>query len=161
MEGQFYCLQSFNFVNSMNNFSLDIQLRWSDLDPNFHLRHSVYYDWGALCRVEFLNRFNLNAAAMQKHQIGPILFREECVFKREVVYGDKITIDLNLLKTKRNYSRWSIQHVITKNEDIISAIITIDGAWINTKERKLVVPPAIVESCFSEMPRDEQFQWSD
>lgn len=161
MARQFYCPQSFNFVNTMNDFRLDIQLRWSDLDPNFHLRHSVYYDWGALCRVEFLNRFNLNAAVMQQYNVGPILFREECVFKREVVYGDKITIDLKLIKSKRNYSRWSIQHVIRKNEDVVSAIVNVEGAWINTKERKLAVPPAIVESCFIEMPHDENFQWSD
>ncbi len=143
----------------MNNFLLDIQLRWSDLDPNFHLRHSVYYDWAALCRVDFLNQFNLNAATMKQHQIGPILFREECVFKREVVYGDKVNIDLKLLKSRIDYSRWIIQHIIRKNEDVISAIVNIDGAWMNTKERKLAVPPAIVGSCFSEMPRDEQFQW--
>ncbi len=145
----------------MNDFRIDIQLRWSDLDPNFHLRHSVYYDWGALCRVDFLNRFNLDAGIMQQFHIGPILFREECVFKREVVYGDKITIDLKLLKSKRNYSRWSIHHTIRKNEDVISAILTVDGAWINTKERKLATPPAIVETTFNEMPRDENFQWLD
>lgn len=38
----------------MEKFIQEIQLRWSDLDPNFHLRHSVYYDWGAFCRIEFL-----------------------------------------------------------------------------------------------------------
>ena len=38
----------------MEEFSLDIQLRWSDLDPNDHIRHSVYYDWGAMCRMEYL-----------------------------------------------------------------------------------------------------------
>jgi len=145
----------------MNDFRIDIQLRWSDLDPNFHLRHSVYYDWGALCRVDFLNRFELNAGIMQQFHIGPILFREECVFKREVVYGDKITIDLKLLKSKRNYSRWSIHHTIRKNEEVVSAILTVDGAWINTTERKLATPPAIVETTFNEMPRDENFQWLD
>jgi len=145
----------------MNDFRIDIQLRWSDLDPNFHLRHSVYYDWGALCRVDFLNRFSLDSVIMQQHQVGPILFREECVFKREVMYGDKITIDLKLIKSKRNYARWSIQHTIRKNEDVISAIVTVDGAWINTKERKLAVPPGIVETTFNEMPRHENFQWID
>ena len=145
----------------MNDFRLDVQLRWSDLDPNFHLRHSVYYDWGALCRIDYLNRFNLDTAIMQQYQVGPILFREECVFKREVVYGDKITIDLQLIKSKRNYSRWSIQHTIRKNEDVVSAILTVDGAWINTKERKLATPPAIVETTFNGMPRAENFQWID
>jgi acyl-CoA thioester hydrolase len=145
----------------MDKFIIDIQLRWSDLDPNFHLRHSVYYDWGALSRIEFLNKYDLTVEAMQRLHIGPILFREECVFKREIRQGDKITIDLILLKSKRDYSRWSIQHVIKKNEDRVSAIITIDAAWINTVERKLAVPPPEVERVFTEMPLAENFQWTD
>jgi len=144
----------------MNSFILDIQLRWSDLDPNFHLRHSVYYDWGALCRIEFLNKFDLNANTMQRLHAGPILFREECVFKKEIRQGDKITIDLTLLKMKKDYSRWSVQHIIRKNDNVISAIITVDGAWINTIERKLAVPPPEVEKAFTEMPHAENFEWT-
>lgn len=145
----------------MEKFIKEIQLRWSDLDPNFHLRHSVYYDWGAFSRIEFLNEFGLTARVMQHLHFGPILFREECVFKKEIRQGDKITVDLSLTKAKRNYSRWSIQHVIVKNGDIISAILTVDGAWINTIERKLAVPPPEVEKVFSQMPVDGNFQWLD
>jgi len=143
----------------MKQFVKDIQLRWSDLDPNFHLRHSVYYDWGALCRFEFLREFELTARVMQELHFVPVLFREECMFKKEVRDGDKITIDLNLLKAKKDYSRWSIRHHIMKNGDSVSAIVTVDGAWINTIQRKLTLPPPIAEKVFSEMPLDENFQW--
>ena len=145
----------------MEKFIKEIQLRWSDLDPNFHLRHSVYYDWGAFCRIEFLKEFGLTANLMQQLHFGPILFREECVFKKEIRDGDKITIDLTLLKARRDYSRWSIRHTIVKNTDIISAILTVDGAWINTTERKLAMPPPEAEKVFSQMPVDENFQWLD
>jgi acyl-CoA thioester hydrolase len=145
----------------MEKFIREIQLRWSDLDPNYHLRHSIYYDWGAFCRIEFLNQHGLNGNTMQRLNFGPILFREECLFRKEIREGDKITIDLHLLKARRNYSRWSIHHVITKNEDIVSAIITVDGAWINTVERKLATPPAEVANVFNQMPIDENFQWLD
>ena len=145
----------------MERFIKEIQLRWSDLDPNFHLRHSVYYDWGAFCRIEFLKEFGLTANVMQQLHFGPILFREECVFKREIRDGDKITIDLTLLKARKDYSRWSIRHTIVKNTNIISAILTVDGAWINTKERKLAMPPPEAEKVFSQMPVDENFQWLD
>jgi acyl-CoA thioester hydrolase len=143
----------------MKKFIKEIQLRWSDLDPNFHLRHSVYYDWGAFCRIEFLREFGLTAHVMQQLHFGPILFREECVFKKEIRDGDKIAVDLSLLKAKRDYSRWSIRHHIVKNAGILSAIITVDGAWINTVERKLTLPPPVAEKVFSEMPVDENFQW--
>jgi acyl-CoA thioester hydrolase len=145
----------------MEKFIKEIQLRWSDLDPNFHLRHSVYYDWGAFSRIEFLNEFGLTTKVMQQLHFGPIIFREECVFKKEIRQGDKITIDLKLLKSRRDHSRWTIQHVITKNEDIISAILTLDGAWINTVERKLAIPPPEAVKVFSQMPVDENFQWLD
>lgn len=143
----------------MKEFVMDIQLRWSDLDPNFHLRHSVYYDWGALCRIEFLNKFGLNTATLQKLHIGPILFREECVFRKEIRQGDTITIDLTLLKSRKDFSRWSIQHSIKKNGDILSAVVTVEGAWIDTLERKLAIPPVEIEKAFIQMPRGENFQW--
>jgi acyl-CoA thioesterase FadM len=31
----------------MTSFSKELSFRWSDLDPNFHVRHSAYYDFGA------------------------------------------------------------------------------------------------------------------
>ena len=65
-------------------FELPLQIRWSDLDPNFHLRHSVYYDWAAMCRMEFLTRNGLTPALMQQMQFGPIIFREEAVFRKEI-----------------------------------------------------------------------------
>src|SRR5688500_6174959 len=145
----------------MEKFIINVQLRWSDLDPNFHLRHSVYYDWGALCRIEFLDKFGLNAGTMQQLHFGPILFREECVFRKEIRSGDKITIELKLVKAKKDYSRWSIQHTIRKNGDIVCAILTVDGAWINTNERKLAIPPPEVSSVFSQMPVEENFEWTD
>src|SRR4051812_23713564 len=122
-----YCPQSFNFLSFVfvNDFQIDIQLRWSDLDPNFHLRHSVYYDWAALSRISFLDKLHLDANAMLSLHIGPILFREECIFKKEIRSGDKITIDLKLLRSRRDYSRWSVEHTVRKNGDVISAIITV------------------------------------
>src|SRR4051812_46114758 len=99
----------------MTEFSRLIQIRWSDLDPNFHLRHSVYYDWGAFCRIEFLNEYGLNADVLQRLQFGPILFREECVFRKEIRSGDEIRMDLHLVRARKDYSRWTIRHNITKN----------------------------------------------
>ncbi|HUQ97594.1 MAG TPA: acyl-CoA thioesterase [Chitinophagaceae bacterium] len=143
----------------MEPYNMPVQMRWSDLDPNFHLRHSVYYDWGALCRVSFLNAQGLTADVMHRLQVGPILFREECVFRKEIRSGDVVAIDLKLTKAKADFSRWSIQHQVLKGDGIVSAIITVDGAWINTALRKLATPPGEVHTVFAEMPRSEMFSW--
>ena len=143
----------------MEPFSMELQIRWSDLDPNFHLRHSVYYDWGALCRVSFLNKYGLTAAVMIRLQLGPILFREECVFRKEVRSIDTVSIDLKLLRARADYSRWSIQHEIRKADGIVCAVLTVDGAWMHTVQRKLATPPQEVHAVFEEMPKSDAFEW--
>lgn len=143
----------------MENFQREVQVRWSDLDPNFHLRHSVYYDWGAFCRVAFLNELGLTADVMQELAFGPILFREECIFRREIRSEDKVYMDLRLIRSKKDYSRWSIQHHIYKNENILSAILTVEGAWMNIVHRKLMSPPEKVHEVFAKMPKAEGFEW--
>ena len=145
----------------MKEFVKEVQVRWSDLDPNVHLRHSVYYDWGAFCRIAFFEEHKLSTETMGRLKIGPILFREECVFRKEIRLGDKVAIDLQVVKAKRDYSRWTIQHAITKNADAIAAILTVDGAWLDVVRRKLGTPPAEVSDTFSEMPKAEGFHWVD
>ena len=136
-----------------------IEIRWADLDPNFHLRHSVYYDYGAYCRISFLGENGLSTGRMEKLHFGPILFREEAVFRKEVRLGDQLTIDLQVQKSRKDFSRWTIRHQLIKNENILSAVITVDGAWINTVERKLATPPVEITDIFDKMPKATDFEW--
>jgi acyl-CoA thioester hydrolase len=145
----------------MDIFSMPLQIRWSDLDPNFHLRHSVYYDWAAMCRMDYLTQHGLTPAVMQKLKFGPIIFREEAVFRKEIKYGDSISINLKLVKGRRDYSRWTISHEIKKADDTICAVVSIDGAWLNVVERKLFIPPTEVIEVFQQMPVGEDYQWID
>lgn len=143
----------------MNDFNRIVQVRWSDLDPNFHVRHSVYYDWGAYCRIEFLNEMGLTYELMQEYQFGPILFREECIFRKEIKSNDEIHIDLSIQKARKDYSRWSIRHLIQRKDGTPCAILNVDGAWMDIVKRKLSTPPEKVIEVFEKMPRGEEFEW--
>lgn len=146
-------------TSTMDSFIKAIEVRWSDLDPNFHLRHSVYYDYGAYVRVCFLEENGLTTSLMAKNHMGPILFREEARFRREIRLGDSLTIDLQLVKAREDNSRWTIQHNIYLNSDIVAAIITVDGAWMNTLHRKLTTPNELGSEVFQKMPRAKNFEW--
>ncbi len=141
----------------MENFTKTVEIRWSDLDPNFHVLHSKYYDFGAYCRMAFLVENGLTAAVMFANQIGPILFREECIFKKEILFGDVITIDVQVQQLHADFSKWTMRHHLFKNKETLAAVITADGAWIDTAKRKLTTPPQIVKDMFEKMPKTATF----
>jgi acyl-CoA thioester hydrolase len=143
------------------NFLLPLQIRWSDLDPNFHLRHSVYYDWGAFCRVEFLSKIGLTAKRMQQLQIGPIIFREECIFRREIRAGDLVTINMKLVKAKKDFSRFTIRHEIMRDAETLSASLTVDIAWMSGVTRKLTVLPGEEIALLTQSAQAEDFHWME
>ena len=72
----------------------NVEIRWSDLNPNFHLRHSVHSDFGAYCRMSFLNDAGITPVLMIQLRTGPVIFREEAVFKKEIKFGETIHINL-------------------------------------------------------------------
>ncbi len=143
----------------MEIYKQSIDIRWSDLDPNFHVKHSAYYDFGAYCRMCFLTDFGSSPKYLLQHNLGPVLLREECIFKRELHFGDEVMIDLQLKKAARDFSRWTNVHEIQKNLKT-AAIITVDGAWIDTEKRKLIAPPEFAVNTFQQMHFAEGFVWN-
>ncbi|MGO4819141.1 acyl-CoA thioesterase [Flavobacterium sp. W22_SRS_FP1] len=142
----------------MKSFSKQLSFRWSDLDPNFHVRHSAYYDFGAQHRIEILESLGLTIKALQMNSLGPILFREECVFRKEIKLSDAIFMHTKVSKLKADGSRWSIVHAFLNEADVLHATITVDGAWMNTQLRKLSDPvPAIALQAFASIPKSEDF----
>jgi acyl-CoA thioester hydrolase len=139
------------------SYSKKIEIRWSDLDPNFHVRHSCYYDFGAYCRIAFLTEQGITPAAMQQLHTGPIIFREECVFKREIKFGDAVEVNVMLGKVSADYRKWTMVHEIWINSDTLAATLTIDGAWMDTEQRKVTAPPESFIAGFDQMPKTESF----
>jgi acyl-CoA thioester hydrolase len=139
-------------------FTTQLSIRWSDIDANYHVRHSVYYDFCAQHRIDILSNLGLTLAVMQQQHFGPVLFREECIFKREMRHDDVVLLTTSVAKMKADASRFTIRHQLA-NEQQLFAIITVDGAWMDTKLRKLVNPiPPVVLEVFNHIPRSPDFE---
>jgi acyl-CoA thioester hydrolase len=143
----------------MNIYKVPLHIRWADIDANRHLRHSVYYDFAAAMRMNILNGKGLTTEKLIEYHIGPILFREEALFKREVKLEDKVEIDVQLSKCMADYSRWSLRHNITKPDGTVCTIITVDGAWMDLEKRKLTIPNEFIQSIFAGFPKSADFEW--
>jgi acyl-CoA thioester hydrolase len=142
----------------MKTFQKTIEIRWADLDPNFHVLHSKYYDFGATCRMAFMVENGLTPAVFMKHHFGPIIFREECIFKKEITFGDSVTVSFKVEKVTVDFGRWTLICEIYKNEKTLAAIVTVDGAWMDTVTRKLTTVPAEFVHIFDKAPKTDNFQ---
>jgi acyl-CoA thioester hydrolase len=143
----------------MDRYAVPIQIRWADIDQNRHLRHSAYYDFGATVRMAFLSEHGLTTEKMEELKIGPMLFREEAIFKREIRLEDRISVDVEILQSKADYSRWSLRHQFIKEDGTVAAIVQIDGAWIDLVRRKITAPGDFIVSVFKAFPLSPGFQW--
>jgi acyl-CoA thioester hydrolase len=137
-------------------FQKKIDLRWSDLDPVGHLKHSVYYDLAASLRMEMLQSVGLGVDVMQKMGFGPILFKECCSFRREIRSGDNVTVDFKLAGLTEDMGRFAFRHEFYK-EETFCARLEVIGAWIDFKKRKLTLPPKEFKPQMNMLPLTEDF----
>jgi len=143
----------------MSVFSIPLSIRWSDIDANRHLRHSVYYDFAAAARMQLLSERGLTTAKFEEFAIGPILFREEAVFRREIRLEDKITLTVEMFRSTEDFSRWSLRHTFLKEDGTLATTLTIDGSWIDMNLRKLAQPNDFIKNIFSQFPKSADFEW--
>ena len=145
----------------MSKFIFPIQIRWSDIDANRHLRHSAYYDYAATARMQLLYERGLTTEKLEEFQIGPILFREEAIFRREIRLEDKISLEVEITKASPDYSRWSLRHVFYKSDGTMATQLFIDCAWMDLVRRKLTQPNAFMKEVFESLLRSAEFEWLD
>lgn len=107
-----------------------------------------------------MTQIGITPAILQQHNIGPILFREECQFRREICFGDVLVVGVKIDKLSRDFRKWSMQHELIINDTLLAATLTIDGAWMDTKARKIIPPPHFFIEAYDHIPRTEMFTWS-
>ncbi|MEJ2879865.1 acyl-CoA thioesterase [Pedobacter sp. GR22-6] len=138
----------------------NLSLRWSDLDANYHLRHSAYYDLAAQERIEILHQYGISISMMKDQHVGPVLFKEQCEFKREIHLNSKIHILTKLLKMKRDGSFWVIQHEFLSEDHQLHAVLKVEGSWIDTVKRKLARPvPEVIFNGLESFPKTDDFEY--
>jgi acyl-CoA thioester hydrolase len=153
---------SFNNLISMGSgYFKEFEFRWSDVDANQHVMHSKYYEAAAHCRMSFLNERGITMELLKSLSIGPILFREECSFRKEIYGGEIISVSFQLTKAKRDGSRFSTIHEFKKIDGSLAATLHADLAWIDTTKRKLTTPPANVMDMMEDAPKHAEFVYLD
>jgi acyl-CoA thioester hydrolase len=138
-------------------YAKTFEVIWADLDANAHMRHSAYADYGAQARIGFLTEHGFGLAEMHKHRVGPILFREDLRYLREVRASEKITVTCEAVGISPNRKHWKIRHRILRQDGEVACTIECQGAWFDLAARKVIPAPAELQAVMEKMPRSEDY----
>lgn len=143
----------------MDTFKRSYPVIWANLDPNRHMRHTAYNDIAAQVRLEFFRENGMDVDGMLEIGIGPILFREDTRFLREVHMNEQIDATLQVSRLRKNGSKWSFLHQIFRENGELACTISVDGAWLDLNKRKVTVPPTQLAEMLLKGPRTADFEW--
>lgn len=140
------------------SFKFSSPTRWADFDPNNHMRHTAYNDYAAESRVRMFDAYGLSLAEFNRLRVGPVLFKEETSFYREIGIGDTITVEVFLKGASQLGERFKFVHKIFRGDGVLSAEIEIYAAWIDLNKRKLTTPPAVVIEVLGKLAKTDDFE---
>lgn len=142
----------------MKNIYYKSNVTWAQMDPNQHMRHSAYADYCAQARLVAMQSFGLSLAFFKEQMLGPILFREELNYLREAHLNDELSVSCELIRSRKDGSRWSIRHEIFRTDGTKVAVVQVDGAWLDLRTRKLAQLPEVVLEKFSNLPKSVDYE---
>ena len=138
-------------------FSRSYDVIWADLDANAHMRHTAYMDYAAQVRLAWLQEMGFSIARLNQAGVGPILFREATLYHREVRGGDRITVALELIGLSENRKHWRFRQPIHNQAGELTAVVEVQGAWLDLAARKVAPPPAELLAAVEAWPRAADF----
>ena len=130
-----------------------LSVGWAATDANAHMRGTAYLDAVNDARMHFLHEHGWPLERFILERIGPVLLREEVVYRRELRLGDTATIDVSLVDQTPNGDRFTLHNVIRRDHDnAIAFAVTSRIAWINLDHRKLARPPDDLRALIAALP---------
>ncbi|MEN8858570.1 MAG: acyl-CoA thioesterase [Flavobacteriaceae bacterium] len=140
------------------SYQVEFATKWSDFDPNRHMRHTAYNDYAAEVRIRYFTHAGFPVDEISKDNIGPILFTEHTSFRKEIHSGENIIVNAKLSALNDDKSRWKMRHEIFNESGKVAAIIDVYGAWIDLEKRKLAVLPSKYDTLLDGLDKTEDFE---
>ena len=137
-------------------FIVPILPRWADIDLNQHMRHSAFADWAAFARMEWLSANGFTIKKLMEQQMAPILFEERTRYRKEILLGEQVHIELQLAGANRDGSQWFLRHIF-RRVATVCAVHEAKGAWFSVATRRVVAPPPALLKAYSNIARTDDY----
>jgi acyl-CoA thioester hydrolase len=139
-------------------FTKEFQVGWGDLDSNGHMKNTAYLDYAATTRFSFFHAHGFSAPRFHEMKFGPIVFKDEVQFFKEMRLLDKFRVSFELDGMSPDGRIIRLMNEIFNEEGERSAVVVTHGAWFDLQKRKVVAPPAELLQVMQQLSKTNSFQ---
>lgn len=138
-------------------FRCCFEVRWADLDGNRHVRNTAYSEYASHTRFQLLAAHGFTLEKLEAQRFGPVMMREDVRYRREVLFGDTLSVDVRCAGLSADGSHWLVRQEVLRSDGKDAAILVIQGSWIDLDSRKAIAPPRELSELLQALPRVKDF----
>ncbi len=138
-------------------FEKTLYAGWGDMDFNSHMRNTAFLDKSGDVRMMFFSEHGFPMSEFLKLQLGPVIFKDEIEYFKEVRLLEGIRITLECAGLSPNGSRYLLKNEFLRPDGKAIARIRSWGGWLDLAARKLTTPSPTLLKAFEAMPRSGDF----
>lgn len=142
-------------------FSKKVEVRWSDIDANQHVTHTAYATFATHTRVEWMKSIGCSMSYLFDLGFTGVLLKEQTEYFREIFLGEQVTVEVFFAGESLDHSRWKFTHFIYNEKYKLSAKHTVYGVWIDSKTRKIILPPQKLLDYMVNVVKSDDFEILD
>lgn len=139
-------------------FSRTLFARWGDIDFNGHMRNTAYLDACVDVRMMYFAENGFSMREFERHQIGPVVLRDELDYFRELRLLESIKVTLELKGMSEDGSRFRLRNEFFRADGQRAVRVITTGGWLNLQARRLTAPPPELREVLASMSRSEDFE---
>ena len=95
--------------------TLEIRVRWNELDSNHHVNNSFYMNYFDEARMSALEELGFSLAKMREMSIGPVIYKTEIEFKKPLHHPETAIVKTHFENSVKFRSE-CVQTIIRKSD---------------------------------------------
>ena len=147
-----------NVTEVAGRFQRGFRVGWGDVDGNAHMGNRAFLDRSADTRILFFGEHGFHASRFVAERIGPVIVRDELVYRKELRLLDDFTVDLEALGLSSDGSRFELRNTFRTSSGEVAAVVTSEGVWFDLDKRKPRAPPSELDAVQRLVPRADGFR---
>lgn len=139
-------------------FTRSYRASWGQMDFNAHMANTAYLDLAADTRLMYFEESGFSPRDFERERIGPVVMRDEIVYRAEVRLLERVTVSLELAGLSEDSSRFRLRNGFQRDDGRTAAVVTTDAGWFDLEQRRLCAPPEALRKALAELARTGDFE---